>query len=340
MRRMVLVLVLLCSGSAARGQDISATLALDSTRLLIGHWTRAVLTVDAPAGTRLRMPLRDADLANADVVEAGDADSAVENGRLRYTQEYTLTSFDTGSVQVAAIVPYRLPGDTTTFAAMTRPVSLTVLTVPVDTAKSFRDIADVMGASPGLLFYLLLALIAAAVAAAVWYGYRRFLRQPVTLDPVLGTPPPSAPVDLYALQRLSTLEARHLWEAGRDKQFQSELTDILREYIERGFSVPALEQTSSEILAGVALHGFPPDVLASLREVFRVADMTKFATYAPAPSEHGTAQVIARNTVERTRELLPVEVRETHGAVGVTPPVTPGTTATGENAAGEERGDV
>jgi uncharacterized protein HemX len=49
---------------------------------------------------------------------------------------------------------------------------------------------------------------------------------------------------------LNTLEQKGLWQKGEVKAY-SELTDIVRNYIEEAIDIPAMESTTSELITGL-----------------------------------------------------------------------------------------
>ena len=299
--RLIFTAFILC-GCIARAQDVRVSLALDSTDILIGNWMPARLTITAPKQYRVIIPKQSNDFAHAEIV-AGEPESIEDQGGVRrITKSYTLTSFDTGDVAVSATVRYVKPGDTTTYTAVSPSVTVTVRTVRIDTTKSFRDIKDVLHVPLTIWDYLLYLAIALGIAAAGYVGYRWYRRRPAPV--VEETPDPEVPADEIALGKLRELEGKRLWEQGDHKGYQSELTGIVREYIERGFHVPALEQITPEIISGIALLGFDPDAIVKLEQALRIADMTKFAKYIPGPPEHQIGLRIVYEFIERTRTRL------------------------------------
>ena len=78
-----------------------------------------------------------------------------------------------------------------------------------------------------------------------------------------------------------------LWQAGRVKEYHTQLTEILRTYIEDRFKRNALESTSSEIIDDLTGHPeITKEVLEKLRQLLVLADLVKFAKAMPLPAEH------------------------------------------------------
>jgi hypothetical protein len=81
------------------------------------------------------------------------------------------------------------------------------------------------------------------------------------------------------------------------------VTEIIRHFFERRWSIIALELTTDEIL--VQMKNIPDalTVWNELESFFRTADLVKFAKYQPSPAEHEnemrTAYEIVRNMVPK-----------------------------------------
>ena len=108
------------------------------------------------------------------------------------------------------------------------------------------------------------------------------------------------------MNALDNLAEKKLWQNGRDKEFHTELTEILRQYIEARFAVPAMEKTSDEILDELyELAESQKASLANLKQILSIADLVKFAKYHPYADEN-------QLFVEQTKK---VEVEETEKEV-------------------------
>jgi hypothetical protein len=302
MRRILIAAIVFLACAAANAQDVQVSLKLDSTNILIGGWIPARMEVKAPGNFKVIIPKSSTDFDHAELVSGTPETVEQQGGAKKIVKPYTLTSFDTGAVDISVRVKYYKPGDTTAYFAASNTQRVNVRMVRIDTTKSFRDIKDVLHVSLTIWDYLLYLSVILAVAAAGWYGYKWYKKRPEPEPEV--EPVPEVPADVVALEKLRSLEQEHRWEQGDHKGFQSELTGIVREYIEHGFGVPALEQITTEIVSGVALLGFDPEIIVRLEQALRIADMTKFARYVPSPPEHHIALKIAYEFIERTRPRL------------------------------------
>jgi hypothetical protein len=113
---------------------------------------------------------------------------------------------------------------------------------------------------------------------------------------------PTIPADEAALEALETLRLKKLWQSGRVKEYYSEMTDIVREYIELRFSIRALEMTTDEISSSirqVAVNGQAREKLVS---TLTLADLVKFAKEQPMPMEN---DLCLNQCIDFVRETRP-----------------------------------
>ncbi len=85
------------------------------------------------------------------------------------------------------------------------------------------------------------------------------------------------------------------------KQYYSEVTEIVRRYIENRFKVMALEQTTDEIMFGLRRLNVKPVACGKVETLLQLADLVKFAKYQPGISEHEGMLTLATDIVESTR---------------------------------------
>lgn len=94
------------------------------------------------------------------------------------------------------------------------------------------------------------------------------------------------PADEIAIEKLDALKNEGLWQKGEIKSFQSELSFIVREYLENRFKIKALESTTGEILDDLSHTGMIDSDVKRLSDLLQIADLVKFAKAKPADSIH------------------------------------------------------
>jgi hypothetical protein len=301
MRYRVPLLVLFTAMSLLplRAEDIRVTARVDSTIYLIGDWVTVHLDVTHLPTVRIERPAMADSIQGFELVKRDtgavkqDAQSTLES------YAFTLAVFDTGTQVVPPVtVHYRTAGDTVLRSVSTEPIAVFIRGVAVDTSKEIKDIKAPL--SVPITFWDILPYLAGLIflGGIVWViNYIRKKR--AKGEPIIPEAPPR-PAHEVALEKLRAVASENLWQRGMVKEFHSTLTDIIRTYIERKYSVIAMEMTSDEILGSRAIRGLDKPVTGKLREMLVRADLVKFAKYQPAPKEHEESLAHAFAFVEET----------------------------------------
>lgn len=201
-------------------------------------------------------------------------------------QKYIITSFDSGS--------YYIPQQqifVRNQAYLTDSLLVEVATVEVDTTKIKKFPIKAIKKEP-LVFddfkiYIYLGLLILAIIGFWIYYFVIKKRKQQEEEPTYRALPPLE----EAMYKLNELDEKLLWQNNKVKEFYSELTDIIRTYIERELNMPALEKTSDEIMQ--TLQDFNDaetietnkEILAKLQGLFKEADLVKFAKSKPLAPE-------------------------------------------------------
>jgi uncharacterized RDD family membrane protein YckC len=112
-------------------------------------------------------------------------------------------------------------------------------------------------------------------------------------------PPPPVQVSQYYLNALQELNERALWQSGEVKAYHSNLSFILRSYLEKRYHIKALEHTTSEILEDLHLH-LTRHQLDELEWLLRMVDLVKFAKTEPKATFHEEAYQSVKNFIANT----------------------------------------
>jgi hypothetical protein len=119
--------------------------------------------------------------------------------------------------------------------------------------------------------------------------------------------PERRPAYLIALEELARIESMALPSEGRYKTHYTLVTDVIRQYLEGAFHVPAMDLTTYEIGAALKPVELPRSEKKEVVKLLAEADLVKFAKVVP---EIGLAQQFpqhARRLVEATRPRPPSE---------------------------------
>ncbi|MDE5841013.1 MAG: hypothetical protein K2H49_08850, partial [Muribaculaceae bacterium] len=293
------------------------TASLDSASILMGRVDTLRLFVERDADRQGVFPLFNRMGPGGYVTLLGDTielgvprmDTVKREGS-RITERFVVP------VQVFDSGYYRLPPFvylSATDSVVSNQVELTVVPVKVgenDAISDYKDITEPSDRSfwdwmPDWLYDLwwLWLLMIVVVACAVYFG-RRY-RKTGKFIPLPEKPQPKPWT--VALGRLENLKAKNLWENGMEKEYFTELTDILRDYLAQRFGINAMEMTSRQIMQTLAEQSDVKEKRGYVRKILDVADFVKFAKVRPLPADNVEAFDNAVNFVKETIEKEPVE---------------------------------
>ena len=272
MRKYIVIFILLILAVVSHAQ-VLVTASVDSTKILIGGRSHYFITVYAPKGTKISFPKfnnKKEIVSDVEVLSA-KSDTADANGKVRIRRIYTITAWDAKRYTIPA--QKVIVGGTT---KTTGNVALDIQAVPIDTVKSTPmppdDIQKVPFSWGEWVPVILVIVLALILICIVFYLYR------ILCHKKNGRTPKNTRVLSYyeqAKQDLSEIAANKMLYA-EQKDYYTDVTNVLRKYISQRYNINALEMTSHEILESMK------DVcdVSELKVVFNTADLVKFAKYS------------------------------------------------------------
>lgn len=294
----ILISMLVLAFSAAC-QEIRMSATVDSNHIMIGDWFRLRIEMEYPSGVTASNPLLPDSMDGFELIKPLEPQISQAGERTRRIHDYILTSFDSGMHIIPAIGShYTSGGDTAFLPVETSPVVITVGTLAVDTSLDIKDVKPPLSV-PITFGDILPYLIGLVGAAGAFWLVRYVIRKRKKGESLIPSAPPR-PADEVALEALRSLESEKLWQRGKVKEFHSQLTGILRLYIERKFRILALESTSEEILEALGDGKLESGSRAELRELLERADLVKFAKSQPLPEENDKSLAIGFRFVQDT----------------------------------------
>ncbi|MBW8331857.1 MAG: hypothetical protein K0M40_07545 [Prolixibacteraceae bacterium] len=313
------VLIVLLSGSLQqlKAQQVTVKASIDSTNILIGDQIKLVLEIEKPKNMDVQFPLIPDTLgAGIEVVQRLPVDTLKLENKERETlsQSYFITSFDSGVHQIPSFY-FKLKFDRMLDSVATKALSFQVFTMKIDTTKGPVDIKPPYSAPVSLKEvtpYILGIILIAAILFFIFY-YIKWKKKNV---PLFRKPEkPLEPAHIIALRELDRIKAQKLWQSEKIKQYYSEVADTVRAYIENRFDIPAMEQTSAETIGVFKQNKELIDgtSLDQIQHILSLADLVKFAKYAPLPDDNNLTLMNAYFFVNQTKKA---EVKAPEKSVG------------------------
>ena len=112
---------------------------------------------------------------------------------------------------------------------------------------------------------------------------------------------PKLPPHQQAMKEIERIKSEKVWQKGQPKEYYTELTDTLRQYIKERFGFNAMEMTSAEIIDKL-LETNDREALSDLRVLFQTADLVKFAKHSPMMNENDANLLNAIDFINETKE--------------------------------------
>ena len=260
------------------------TTSIDSSQIKIGSQFK--LTIKASVNAKDKVVFPEGKFFGAlEILESYPVDTIKNNSQYELIKKYGLTQFDSGR--------YTLPNllvKINQTAFRTDSLSILVNNVKVDTTKQqMYDIKNIIAteeapSSEWWKWLLLLALIVASGFAS-YFIIKKIQKRKETAEEFFASPIEKA------IAYLQNLDKKQLIQKGEVKEYYSEMTDIARTYIEESVNVPAMESTSSELIAALKKAISEKKMFINREELnqFKVvlenADLVKFAKSKPMQFE-------------------------------------------------------
>lgn len=303
MRLFILHIVLL-SATFIFGQQTSVSSTIDKDSILIGEQITLRLSTKGTANDNIHFPeLNDTLSREIEIVEKSKLHKSKTDGVYEQDQSIIITAFDSGSFKIPAF-PFLINDDT----VLSEPLLVYVNTIAIDTALGYKPINDILSIPEpkrpfdyAQLWWLLLLL--PVIIGLVLYFYFKNKKKKEVVAPVV-----IVPADQIALEHLSALEEKKLWQAGKQKAYHSELSLIIRQYLSSRYKIQALEQTSGELINMLKNSRITRSSnIEKIEQVLYLADNVKFAKYVPIEHEHNLSLANIRLFIQETKESENVE---------------------------------
>jgi hypothetical protein len=294
-------LTLVFSLAWAQG-SIEVESKIDRSEMLIGDVIQYSILVKHDPDIQVKELPMAANLGQFEIRDYTVHDPEKSNGKIIERIDYQISTFDTGEYTIPPVaIRYTVDQDSVVKSIKTEPLTITVNSLNPDQAGEIRDIKPPLAPAPNYK-NLILLIVGIVLILLITIGIYIVLRRRKQGKPLFPqrTEPPRPPHEV-ALEALYQLQQSDLLATGQVKAFYSELSEILRVYIEGRTFIDALEMTTREMLAALHEQMADEEAIERLREVSETADLVKFAKFMPTESTHNRSMSLAFEFIERTR---------------------------------------
>lgn len=222
------------------------------------------------------------ELKGLEVVDTAKTDTLKSS----LVKKYTITGFDSGSFYIPQQQIF-----VKNQAFLTDSLLVNVATIAIDTSKikkfpikSIKSEPYVLDDFKGYIWITLVVLLLIGILVYLLF----FRKKKETVEEVVI---PLKPAYEEAIEKLQQLDEKLLWQNNKIKEYYSELTEIVRNYIGRDIEIPTFEQTSNEIIELIEAQntkkklGLSKETIATIHSLLKNADLVKFAKSKPLSHE-------------------------------------------------------
>lgn len=333
-KKTLLLSLLCCIGLSLHAQKPTVRATIQPSDILIGEQAVINIEVISPKGRNIIFPVyQDTLQAGIEVLHMLPPDTTMTEV-MTINQKYVVTSFDSTLyhvpyMQVIADMDTLRTNDfglkvsspqlsDSTLAYLEKlkkheTDSIDFVKLNISDIKPIQKPEFVWQDYLGYIYIPILICLILALIGFVVYLILRKRKKGYYFTPKIVLPP-----HVVALEGLDKLKQSKLWQKGMEKEYYTELTDILRQYIVRRFNINASEMVSDDIIDSVHLATDTKSATDGLCQILKLADLVKFAKYTPFADENDLSLVNAYLFVNQTKieERLSLDEQKEGTSVG------------------------
>ncbi|MGB5662108.1 MAG: hypothetical protein WBM60_02540 [Eudoraea sp.] len=282
---------------------------VDTTNIKIGEQIHFTVTVEVDSTARVFFP-EGQTFSPLETVEAFKTDTTRKKDRITLQKIYALTQFDSGSYMLPA---QRIEINGAGF--FTDSLKVDVATIPVDTVNQkmydIKPLISVQKSNSEFWKILLIVLLIAGIAGGLIYWFI-LRKKPLTEEEKVALLPPYE----RALLELKRLENSKYLIQDKYKVYYSELTAIVRSYLEEEVHISALESTTGELIQKLELLQdagelkLQDNTIKQFEKILQTADLVKFARSKPPTAVAEQDRKSIEEILVKTKEALPEPTEE------------------------------
>lgn len=299
----IIILVVWCLGVSLQ-LSAQVKTSVDTTKIKIGGEVVYKIEVETDTTKQVVFPESQTFLP-FEVIEFYNTDTVKKNNKFQLIKKYGLTSFDSGWYQIPQqkILINEQP-------FFSDSLYIYIKDVIVDTTKQklydIKPIIEVEKPKKNWWPIIIIVFSALAIIAFLiyWFVWRK---KPLTEAERIAQLPPFE----RAKAELKNLENSRFLIEDKSKEYYSELTRIIRSFIDEKVYDKALESTTAQLIERLELlseaneFSLKKDIINQIDTIFKRADLAKFAKQQP---EMAVAEADLKETdviIDEINKLLP-----------------------------------
>ena len=287
----------------------SVTASVESDSMLIGKELNYIIDVNVKKAENIIFP-DSTSFVPFELISETKVDTLKQDNGFRFSKKYAITSFDEGDFIIPKI---KIQIGDKLFSTDSK--KITVNLVEVDTTKqglyeikpSFDKFSSIEILKLSLKNNYPVILLTVFLVLTLFYFRFKVIE---FFNPLLNIKPTLRPIELIK-KKLSDLEKINIDSGAEIKFFYSELTFAIRSFFEKEVYDKALESTTNELilklnnLSEIKSFAITKDSINRIEDIFKRADLVKFAKYLPEKNVIKNDLKIINEEVKLFSVLLP-----------------------------------
>ena len=287
----------------------SVTASVESDSILIGKELNYIIDVNVEKAENIIFP-DSTSFVPFELISETKVDTLKQDNGFRFSKKYAITSFDEGDFIIPKI---KIQIGDKLFSTDSK--KITVNLVEVDTTKqglyeikpSFDKFSSIEILKLSLKNNYPVILLTVFLVLTLFYFRFKVIE---FFNPLLNIKPTLRPIELIK-KKLSDLEKINIDSGAEIKFFYSELTFAIRSFFEKEVYDKALESTTNELilklnnLSEIKSFAITKDSINRIEDIFKRADLVKFAKYLPEKNVIKNDLKIINEEVKLFSVLLP-----------------------------------
>lgn len=292
-------LLFLLTGLASKAQ-VSISASIDSSSMIMGQQTIVHFHVSQPQHLAVQLPVLSDLLVPGVYIVSVSGDTIADGSTITINDNIVVTAFEPGDY---IIPPFVCRDDNKEYKTQELKLQVRDVSDVFVDGRLPSDIKEISSPPYSLTLWVVLivsAVLMVLLSVGAYFYWRKHRHDP---EPYVrnNAVADSAQPELTALEMIRNLAKEKPWKkVGNEKFYFTQLTDVLRQYFYRRYSIMALEMTSSELVAALKKTDMPIKLREDVREICFTGDMTKFAKHKPSDEECMHCAELSENVVLKT----------------------------------------
>jgi len=310
------VLILVFFSSLIPLKIFSQAAVLEKNNITVGDQIQLHVQIDKSKGEKIEFPVFENNIIDGiEIIKRSEIFETDNQTRLRQT--YTITSFEDSLFLIKPFI-FKVDGKEISTNALQLKVTYykpdSAFISKIDTSNNQIPIADIKPVMNTPMTFnefikrFWMYIIGVIVLVILFFVIRYYLRKIKKDEPIFVKPEPRIPAHIPALEKLNQLKEKQVHKQSNLKPFYTELSTIIRTYIENRFDIPALESVTTEIIDEFDKTQYAvPEMISKVKDLLSLSDMVKFAKDKPDSYKNELMIEYAFSFINFTKEAEIIE---------------------------------